>query len=155
MSYHQLTEEERYQIYVLLNAEHNQKEIAALLGRSPSTISRELNRNQGLRGYRPAQAQRFSYNRRTTAHKAIKVTDETRIWIENLLRQELSPQQVANYLLRHKQVSLYHETIYQVVYTDKAEGGDLYKHLRVLSKPYRKRYGHYDRLGQIKTGWIS
>ncbi|MDP5211424.1 helix-turn-helix domain-containing protein, partial [Microbulbifer sp. 2205BS26-8] len=52
MSYHQLTEEERYQIYVLLKAEHNQKEIAALLGRSPSTISRELKRNRGLRGYR-------------------------------------------------------------------------------------------------------
>ncbi|MEX2964753.1 transposase, partial [Microbulbifer sp. TYP-18] len=69
MSYHQLTEEERYQIYVLLKAEHNQKEIAALLGRSPSTISRELKRNCGLRGYRPAQAQRFSNNRRTTAHK--------------------------------------------------------------------------------------
>ncbi|MDP5209718.1 helix-turn-helix domain-containing protein, partial [Microbulbifer sp. 2205BS26-8] len=42
MSYHQLNEEERYQIYVLLKAEHNQKEVAALLGRSPSTISREL-----------------------------------------------------------------------------------------------------------------
>ncbi|MDP5211370.1 IS30 family transposase, partial [Microbulbifer sp. 2205BS26-8] len=98
-----------------------------------------------------AQAQRFSNNRRTTAHKAIKVTDEVRVWIEKLLRQELSPQQVADYLLRHKQVSLHHETIYQIVYADKAEGGDLYKHLRVLSKPYRKRYGHYDRRGQIKN----
>ncbi|MEX2963367.1 IS30 family transposase [Microbulbifer sp. TYP-18] len=151
MSYHRLNEEERYQIYVLLKAEHSQKEIAALLGRSPSTISRELKRNCGLRGYRPAQAQRFSNNRRTTAHKAIKVTDEVRDWIEKLLRQELSPEQVAGYLLRHKQVSLHHETIYQIVYADKAEGGDLYKHLRVLSRPYRKRYGHYDRRGQIKN----
>ncbi|WP_299947103.1 IS30 family transposase [uncultured Microbulbifer sp.] len=149
MNYHQLTEEERYQIYILMKAEHNQNAIAALLRRSPSTISRELKRNRGLRGYRPAQAQRLSNIRRTTVHKAIKVTDEVRSWIEKLLRQELSPQQVADYLLRHKQASLHHKTIYQIVYSDKAEGGDLYKHLRVLSKPYRKRYGHYDRRGQI------
>ncbi|MCU7882440.1 MAG: IS30 family transposase [Candidatus Thiodiazotropha sp. (ex Lucinoma aequizonata)] len=36
-------------------------------------------------------------------------------------------------------------------YEDKAAGGDLYKHLRVASKPYRKRYGHYDRRGKIKN----
>ena len=151
MSYHQLTEEERYQIYVLLKAGHNQKEIAVLLGRSPSTISRELQRNRGLRGYRPAQAQRFSDHRRTTAYKAIKVTGEVRGWIETLLRQDLSPQQVVDYLKIRKQLSLHHETIYQLVYADKAKGGDLYQHLRVLSKPYRKRYGHYDRRGKIKN----
>lgn len=151
MSYHQLTEAERYQIYVLLKAEYTQKEIAALLGRSPSTISRELRRNKGLKGYRPVQAQSLSDSRRASAHKAIKVTDEVRLWIEQLLRQELSPQQVVDYLERHKKVSLHHETIYQIVYADKAEGGDLYKHLRVASKPYRKRYGHYDRRGKIKN----
>ena len=151
MSYHQLTEEERYQIYVLLKAKHSQKEIAALLGRSPSTISRELRRNQGLRGYRPAQAQRFSDDRRATAHKATKLTAEVKGWIEILLRQDLSPQQAVDYLRAHKRLSLHHETIYQLIYADKADGGDLYKHLRVLSKPYRKRYGHYDRRGKIKN----
>jgi len=151
MNYHQLTEAERYQISALLEAKLNQKEIAALLKRSPATISRELKRNRGLRGYRPAQAQRFSNQRRTSAHKAIKVTDEIRLWIEKLLRQELSPQQVVDYLKRHKKVSLHHETLYQIVYADKAEGGDLYKHLRVVSKPYRKRYGHYDLRGKIKN----
>ena len=128
MSYHQLTEEERYQIYALLKAEHSQEEIAKLLDRSPSTISREVRRNEGLKGYRPAQAQRFSDARRSGAYKAIKVTEEVRSWIENLLRQELSPQQVVDYLKRHKQVSLHHETVYQMVYADKANGGDLYKH---------------------------
>ncbi|MDP5210807.1 hypothetical protein [Microbulbifer sp. 2205BS26-8] len=42
---------------------------------------------------------------------------------------EPSTQQVTDYVLRHKQVSLHHETIYQIVYADKAEGGDLYKYL--------------------------
>ena len=64
MNYKQLTENERYQIYAMNKAGHSQKEIAELLGRSASTISRELRRNRGLRGYRPAEAQRLSQARR-------------------------------------------------------------------------------------------
>ena len=150
MSYTQLTENERYQIYAMNKAGHRQIEIATLLGRSASTISRELRRNKGLRGYRPAQAQRLSDWRRQEAHKARKITDEVMQWIEVLIRQELSPQQVVDYLKRHKQLSVHHETVYRLIYEDKAAGGDLYKHLRVASKPYRKRYGHYDRRGRIK-----
>lgn len=41
--------------------------------------------------------------------------------------------------------------MYQFIYDDKALGGDLYTHLRVVSKPYRKRYGVYDRPGRIKN----
>lgn len=104
-----------------------------------------------MRGYRPGQAQRLSEHRRATAHKAAKVTDDVMAWIERLVRQELSPHQVADYLKRHKGLTLHHETIYQRIYADKAAGGDLYSHLRVASKPYRKRYGHYDRRGKISN----
>ena len=151
MNYRQLTEHERYQIYALKKAGLTQKQIAARLERSPATISRELKRNGGLRGYRPAQAQQLSDNRRATAAKAIKITDEVWGWIEQLIRQELSPQQAVDYLKVHKNLSLHHETLYQLIYADKAAGGDLYKHLRVVSKPYRKRYGSYDRRGRIKN----
>jgi len=40
--YTQLTQEERYQIYTLKKAGHSQTEIATLLERDKSTISREL-----------------------------------------------------------------------------------------------------------------
>ncbi|MCU7880938.1 MAG: helix-turn-helix domain-containing protein [Candidatus Thiodiazotropha sp. (ex Lucinoma aequizonata)] len=50
-------------------------EIAQFLYRSASTISRELHRNRGLRGYRPAQARRLSEARRRESHKACKITD--------------------------------------------------------------------------------
>ena len=53
MKYKQLTQEERYQIYALIKAGNNQKQIAEELTRSPSSISRELKRNKGLKGYRP------------------------------------------------------------------------------------------------------
>ena len=70
--YTQLTRDERYQIYALRKAGHSQKEIAEVLGRSPSTISRELRRNKGLKGYRPEQAHRLTQNRK-------KERDRTRI----------------------------------------------------------------------------
>jgi len=72
-----------------------------------------------------------------------------RSWIECLIRQELSPQQVVDYLHRRRHISLHHETVYQLIYEDKASGGDLYQHLRIASKLYHKSYGHYDRRGKI------
>ena len=69
MNYKQLTEEERYQIYGYMKAGFNQKEIAEELGRNGSTISRELKRNRGLKGYQPKQAQQLSHQRRASAYK--------------------------------------------------------------------------------------
>lgn len=52
-----LTKEERYQIHSLKHQGISQSRIAAELGRSPSTRSRELARNANAQGYKPAQAQ--------------------------------------------------------------------------------------------------
>lgn len=149
MKYTQLTEGERYQIYGLLKEGFTQKAIARNLERHPSTISRELKRNKGLRGYRHQQANRFAMERRCQATKHIKLTAEVQSWIRTLIKQDLSPEQVSNYLERHRGLRLHHETIYQFIYRDKTNGGELHKHLRIANKPYRKRYGKYDRRGQI------
>ena len=60
MSYTHLAGEERYQIFALKRGGHSQATIAAILGRNPATISRELQRNLGQRGYRAAQAHRMA-----------------------------------------------------------------------------------------------
>lgn len=151
MKYYQLTEEERYQIYAFLKAGKNQKQIAEELKRSPATISRELSRNTGLRGYRPKQAQISTLKRRSEASKFIKMTPQVIEWVRRLIEQELSPQQTVDYLKTHKNIALHHETIYQWIYQDKKQGGDLYTHLRIASKPYRKRYGSYDKRGKIQN----
>jgi IS30 family transposase len=52
MSYTHLTEIERYQIKAILTAGFTQKDMAKELGRSPSTINREMSRISGLRVYR-------------------------------------------------------------------------------------------------------
>ena len=63
IKYHQLTEEDRIYIYAMKQAGKRQNEIATELGVHSSTISRELARNTGLRGYRPKQGRlrAFSY----------------------------------------------------------------------------------------------
>ena len=57
MTYTHLSQTERYQIYVLMKVGKTQTEIARILGRHKSTISREVARGSGRRGYRPRQAQ--------------------------------------------------------------------------------------------------
>jgi len=49
MSYNQLTQEQRYQIYALLKMGHNQSEIASVICVHKSIVSREHQRNQGQR----------------------------------------------------------------------------------------------------------
>lgn len=63
--YTQLTREQRYQISALKKVGVSQKDIAAEIGVHRSTISRELRRNTGLRGYRPKQAHELALSRRT------------------------------------------------------------------------------------------
>ncbi|TAJ79114.1 MAG: hypothetical protein EPO42_06740 [Gallionellaceae bacterium] len=63
MNYTHLTREERYQIHALKKAGRPQSEIATVLERSAATISRELSKNTGGRGYRPNQAHRLATDR--------------------------------------------------------------------------------------------
>ena len=149
MNYKQLTQEERYQIYALMKANHNQKDIANILGRSASSISREIKRNKGLKGYRPKQAQRLMLHRRTMASKSIKITGVVKGWIEDLLFQDLTPEQIAGRLALEGKIQLHHESIYRYIYQDKANGGHLYQKLTRACKKYKKRYGSYDKRGQL------
>lgn len=149
MNYKQLTQEERYQIYALLKAKHNQKEIALILERSESSISRELNRNKGQKGYRPKQAHMFAIDRRKTGHKHVKMTSEVKVWINQLLEKNFTPEQIAGRLQLEDKVSLHHESIYRYIYQDKAKGGELHKYLTRACKKYQKRYGSNDKRGQL------
>ena len=145
--YTQLTREERYQIYVLKQAEYNQVEIAELLERDKSTISRELRRNRGLKGYRPRQAHHLALRRR---YGKAQPRISNGIWqrVEALIRHEWSPEQIVGRVRMEQGIVISHEWIYQYVYADKRSGGDLYRYLR-CQKARRKRYGAYDRRGCI------
>ena len=85
-SHKQLTKEQRYQIAALKKARHNNKTIASLVGVSESTISREIKRNSGNRGYRPEQAHQKALYRKRQATKAIKMTASAILLINNRIR---------------------------------------------------------------------
>ena len=148
--YHQLTEHQRYQIYALKKVGHDQQTIAATVEVSPSTISRELRRNRGQRGYRPRQAHQQTLMRRRQKAKVTKMTPEVIKQIEAALRQEWSPEQIAGRLQATDGLRLSPERIYQHIRADQAAGGTLYQHLRHNQKKRKKRYGKADARGQIK-----
>ena len=145
-TYHQLTQAQRYQIYALRKTKHPLSEIASVIGVHKSSVSRELNRNRGQRGYRPQQAHELAVNRRQTA--VPRITAEVWSVVESLLRQDWSPEQISGRLKKEQGIRISHEWIYQHILADKRAGGDLYKHLR-CQKKRRKRYGKYDRRGQL------
>ena len=71
-TYEQLTYEQRCQIYALKKTGSSQQLIASVVGVSQGTISRELNRNSGKRGYRYKQAQTKALDRRLSTEKCIR-----------------------------------------------------------------------------------
>ena len=145
-TYHQLTREQRYQIYALKKMGHSLSEIAEVLGVNKSSVSRELKRNSGKRGYRPQQAQALALERRRTGQP--RITSRTWATVARLLRQEWSPEQISGRLKKEQGLGISHEWIYQYVLQDQWAGGELYRHLR-CQKRRRKRYGQYERRGQL------
>ena len=145
-TYTQLTQAQRYQISILLKIGQSQTEIAKMIGKHKSTISREVGRNQGQRGYRPKQAQQMSMNRRKKAKPRIQAA--TWALIERKLQEDWSPEQISDWLKRNTDIQVSHDRIYQYILADKRAGGSQHKHLR-CQKKRRKRYGGYDRRGKL------
>lgn len=142
--------EKRYEIYAYNRAGFSQKLIANMIGVSPSTISREIRRNSGKKGYRPKQAQRLADNRQSTKPKFKRFTEEIRAQIDKDIRKDWSPEQIVGRSKTCKKPMVSTERIYQYIWLDKANGGDLFSHLRRKGKK-KKAYGGRDTRGQIKN----
>src|SRR6516165_10927743 len=134
--YLHLTCEQRCQIYALLQSGHSQAHIARKIGVDPSTISRELVRNTGARGYRFKQAhEKASQRRKEASDKPRKMTpDLVELIEEKLTREQWSPDQISGRLAKDGVAFISHERIYQHVWKDKKAGGALHLHLRHSGK---------------------
>lgn len=114
--------------------------IAKALNRSQGTISKEIQRNTGKRGYRHQQAHSLALERLRSKQAPTKMTTELISTINDMLCiDQWSPEQIAGRLKCDKSISLHHETIYRHIIADKENGGLLYQHLRHSNKTYRKR----------------
>ena len=128
----------------------SQREIAEAIGFSQGTVSKELSRNRGLRGYRPAQAQRLSEGRRDGKRaRGHALEGEVLIEVERRLRLHHSPEQISGALDVEGIAKVSHETIYRHVREDRKAGGKLFQFLRINGKRrYRRRAkaGRYNKI---------
>ena len=146
-----LTEAQRYTIEVMYNNGHSQSKIANTIGKHKSVVCREIQRNcdQRSNSYKSSLAQKKYEFRKKTKPKRKVFTDEMKIKVDSLLREDLSPEQVQGSLLDQGEQCVSHECIYQYIWNDKKQGGSLYTHLRTQGKRYRKRGSAKDKRGMI------
>jgi IS30 family transposase len=143
-----LSEDERVRIADLRRQRLSMRAVAERIGRSPSTISRELRRNQDPdRGqYRPFVAQKLAVDRRTRPGRGKIVNDDVlREFVSNLLKKRWSPEQISHELTiafsDDPARLLVPETIYQAVY--RPELGGLHRELpKALRTGRRRRRPH-------------
>ena len=129
--YKQLTSEQRYTIFILLQNGTKKKDIAKAINVSPSTISREIKRNSGHNGhYNWETAQRNVVYRKHKKPGNRSIDDRVKNEAIRLLTEEQwSPVQISGYLAKQEK-HISHETIYRVIRKDKRDGGSLYKNCR-------------------------
>lgn len=154
-TYHQLSAEERGVVMAMKVQHCSARAIAAVLGRSPSTITRELRRNgyqseekqcvmgrpRVAGGYDAARAGKRARRVRRAAWPTRKLHRDGVLWpqVKTLLQLKLSPKQIAAKLRqRHPgqpQLQASHETIYTAIYA--MPKGDLRRELVVLLRQGR------------------
>jgi IS30 family transposase len=132
-----LTGREREEISRGVCAGESLRSIASSLGRSPSTVSREVARNGGRRRYRAADADGRAWERGRRP-KACKLADRPRLrrLVAEKLQLDWSPEQIAGWLARSfpgdDDMRVSHETIYKSLFVQ-ARGvlkRELLRHLR-------------------------
>jgi len=138
---------QRYTIATLHQQGLGPSAIARQVKVHKSTISRELKRNASKHVYQAEAAHEKAVKRcQRGPYKAKGV-----LWGSVVARLKIqhSPAQISGRLKKEGRTSLSHETIYQAVYADKQQGGELYKNLRQAPKKRRKRRDGPQRRGQI------
>ena len=150
MKYIQLTLTKRYHISTLNKQGYSQKYIAQEVEVHPSTISRELRRNNDLiRGYNAEIAQIKSTKVEMQKKKRYSLTKPIEKYIRAKLKQDWSPEQISGRMKLDTGISVVHETIYRYIYTNKKNGGKLYTYLRHKNKKYHSRSNNYMARGTI------
>ena len=141
--YKHLTIVQRHEIKALHQAGYSLSFIGSQLGLHKSTISRELKRNARQWGsYDPNLAQQIANDRKERFSLNRKFSPGMEKFIrEKLQSHQWSPEQIKGYCQQNNIPMVSHQRIYQFVYQDRQNGGDLYKNLRTAQRKRRKKYG--------------
>jgi IS30 family transposase len=152
MGYHQLTYRERYLIARHKSSGESLREIAKMLGRSASTISRELRRNADTSDgrYRVEKADSYARARRWRSRRGSQFKAHEVQFVHGLIERRWSPEQISGRLGKQGQLKVGTATIYRWLAADKARGGRSWLQTRQLCGRYRKGYRVADRRGKIQ-----
>jgi len=148
-----ITKEQRYTIASMLSQGYRQSEIAKVIDKDKSVVSREVNRNKDQRSgnYRSDLAQRKSISRQSYKSKPRKFNAEIKAYVEAKIKLDYSPEQIVGTAKKEGIACVSHERIYQYLWQDKKQKGKLYLHLRRKGRRYRKRGQAKDSRGIIKN----
>src|SRR3989344_1806391 len=149
MKYKHLSVEEREKIQELLWQKSSIRNIAGTLGRSPSSVLREINRNIPLqRRYTPRLANERALRKRTCRGRKLRLKSSfIRCYVVSGLKSGLSPEQIAGRLsFEYPTKSISHEASYQYIYSLAHRNGwgemkSCYHDLRPYLKRRHKRRG--------------
>lgn len=153
--YQHLTSEDRTIIYALLKEGYKGRAIATHIGKHHSAVYNEINRNKGLRGYRPKQAQEKAQERRSKAsRKKPKMTSGIKRRIKQKLNEKWSPEQISGHMKANPSfwdgIVVSFQWIYQWIEKECKAGRRLNKNLRIRNgKKRRKKRGKPSKRGQI------
>ncbi len=136
-----ITQEQRYTISQMLLQGKSQKEISQTIGKDKSVVSREITRNRDQRSGRYCHhlASRKCYKRHKEKGKHQRFTPDVQSSVESLIRADYSPEQVVGSLRKQNLPCVSVERIYQHIWSNKRQGGNLYEHLRRRGRKYQKR----------------
>jgi transposase, IS30 family len=151
MTYHQLTQEERYLIAAQRMCGYTPAQMARVLGRHRSTVVRELRRNATHHDgdYRAEKAHSYAVARRRRCRRGARFSAADMARVARLIRRRWSAEQISGTLKKSGVLCISHETIYRRIRWDKKVGGDLWRHTRIMSKFGRKRYRSHDSRGVL------
>lgn len=149
--YRRVTNEDRIIIYTHYSQGATQKFIAKELGFNKSTISKELSRNRGERGYRHKQANEKALERQTHLTSPRTFSDEIKDEVSQLLKMKWSPEQISARMKLEGKATVSHESIYKFIYEDKLNGGNLYSYLRQGHKKRKRRFPSKKRQSKLKN----
>ncbi len=134
-----------------MKAKKSNSEIARIIGKDKSTIGREIKRNSDQRNlvYKSGLAQGKCMARHSAKAKTVRFTDSVKQDVEEGLCCKYSPEQIVGRAVLEHRGMVSHERIYQYIWQDKKQGGELHEHLRTRGKRYRKRGALKDKRGLI------
>jgi len=122
----------------LRQAGKGNNEIARIIGRDKGTVSREVRRNMGQKGYRHQQAHRQA-GERAKRPGPRRFTEEVRRDAEEKLRKGWTPEIICGRAKLEGRAHVCKETVYEYVYADAKAGGDLWKSLPRAKRKRKRR----------------